>query len=222
MANLENIVMNPGLRHIRDRIFGYVSRETLEICREVSEDCNSWLKRFCVVKLMLEFGDEKRSILNLVRSPAMVPGWKKGVTKFAQKASLDDLLDWKLEVKEFLNWCNTVANPGNPVDFAARYDKPRMMQLFLYTDFDNQSHYWPSKYSEPPFTFACLYGSVEIVKMMINSSNEFGIDLKVRDKSGQTALDYLEDKVSSHGDPKKRKIYNELITLLLDKLMDQF
>ena len=210
MANLENIVANPGLQHIRDCIFGYLCPEALEICREVSEDCNSWLRRFCVVKLMLDFVDEKRSILNLcTSSPALlvktlVPGWKKGVTKFAQKASLDDLLDWKLEVKEFLSSYDNNAKPywlwENPVEFAVRYDKPQMMQLFLYTD------------------------SVEVVKMMINSSNKFGIDLTARDKYGKSALDILKNKIRLEGpkNPKKREFYNELKTLLLDRLMDQF
>ena len=198
MANLENIVANPGLQHIRDRIFGYLCPEALEICREVSEDCNSWLRRFCVVKLMLDFVDEKRSILNLcTSSPALlvktlVPGWKKGVTKFAQKASLDDLLDWKLEVKEFLSSYDNNAKPywlwENPVEFAVRYDKPQMMQLFLYTD------------------------SVEVVKMMINLK-EFGIGLNARNYLVKTALDEVNSRIRSVY-TRKRKVYEQLKTML--------
>ena len=190
---MENILTNPGLRPVRDRIFGYVSRETLEICHDVSEDCNSWLKRFCVIKLMLDFGDEKRSILNLVRSPAMVPGWIKGVTKFAQEASLDDLLDWKLEVKEFLSSYDNNAKPywlwENPVDFAVKYDKPQMMQLFLYTD------------------------SVEVVKMMINLSKEFGIGLNARNYLVKTALNEVNSGIRSVY-TRRRKFYEELKTML--------
>ena len=145
----------------------------------------------------------------------LVPGWKKGVKKFAQKASFDDLLDWRLEVKEFPN--------SDPVDFAARNDKPRMMQLFLYTDLDiNRRRFYYDEHHGPAFNAACSHGSVEVAKMMINSSKEFGIDLKARDSYCFTALDEINYKIR-RGDPRKREIYNELKTMLEEEYskMDQ-
>ena len=48
----------------------------------------------------------------------------------------------------------------------------------------NNPHYF-----NPPFVYACSHGSVEVVKMMINLSKEFGISLNVRNCLVKTALD---------------------------------
>ena len=229
MANLHNIVTNPGLRPIRDQIFGYLSHEAVEICHEVSEDFNSWLERFCLVKSLLDFGHKKHKSTNsywfcdavwsFIPAPleTYVPGWKKGLKKFAPKASFDDLL----EVQEFLESCY-VWMQDTPVHYAARYDEPQMMQLFLYTDFDfNKSSpkipgsgYFFSHFGSP-FVLACAHGSLEVVKMLINSSKERGIDLNARDQSGKTrtVLAIVESKIK-YGDPGKRGVYKELKTLL--------
>ena len=222
MANLDNIVTNPGLRHIRDQIFGYVSQETLEICRDVSEDFNSWLERFCAIEFLLTFGDKMIRVYNgrsswrpRPRKPyalvkTIIPGWKKGVKKFAQMVCLDDLL----EVKEFISlYDNKHWLCESPVHFAARLNKPRAMQLFLYTDFNfNSARNYSPFYFEPPFAVACSLGSVEVVKMMINSSKKSGIDLYASDSDG-TALDKVNFEIK-FGDAKKRKVFEELKTLL--------
>ena len=215
MANIVNIVTNPGLRHIRNQIFGYVSQKTLDICSDVSEDFNSWLERFCAIEFLLAFEDKMIKVDHwsprknaLVKT--IIPGWKKGVEKFAQMVCLDDLL----ELKEFISlydkkhWLYET-----PVHFAARLNKPQAMQLFLYTDFKFNCC---SNYSffcfEPPFAVACSLGSVEVVKMMIKSSKKSGIDLYARDSNG-TALDKVNFEIK-FGDPKKRKVFEELKTLL--------
>ena len=74
----------------------------------------------------------------------------------------------------------------------------------------------------PPFVLACSHGSIDVVKMMIDSSKEFGsdhsdhIDLNAKDKDGETALDVVKSKIR-FGDPGKRDVYNELKTLLSKK-----
>ena len=219
MATIVNIVTNPGLRHIRNQIFGYVSQETLEICRDVSEDFNSWLERFCAIEFLLTFGDKKIKVYSSRRKYALAlvktifPGWKKAVKKFAQMVCLEDLF----EVKVFLSLYHSYDNEDwlyscTPVHFAARLNKPRAMQLFLYTDFNFNYGNLSDFYFEPPFAVACSLGSVEVVKMMINSSKKSGIDLYARDKHG-TALDKVNFEIK-FGDPKKRKVYEELKTLL--------
>ena len=224
---MDNIMKNPGLRLIRDRIFGYVSQEALELCRGVSEDCDSWLERFCVIKFLLDFGDKE--VLRKVGShpfipgiglheltpvETIVPGWKKGVKKFAQKASLDDLL----ELKKLIDPKGPAWKWESPAHFAARYDKPRLMQLMLHTDFDINETFNGSHFMNigPPFVLACAHGSLEIVKLMIDSSKEFGIALhgsKAFDNYGETALNIVKNKIM-FGDPKKREFFNELKTLL--------
>ena len=63
--------------------------------------------------------------------------------------------------------------------------------------------------------------------MMINSSKEFGIDLKNRDKYGKTFLDNINYEISlgdrAYGGPEMREIFNELKTLLEEEYskMDQ-
>ena len=112
--------------------------------------------------------------------------------KFAHKASLDDLL----EVKEFIVERCYFAMLDTPVHFAARYNETRVMQLFLYTDFDFNKRsidfgidqcYCFGHFGSP-FVVACAHGSLEVVKMLINSSKERGIDLNARNQNGETLL----------------------------------
>ena len=190
------------------------------VCREVSEDCNSWIERFCVVNFLLDFGDKRVNTIDIFDGwyfnddapvEAIVPGWKRGVKKFAHEASLDDLL----ELKEIIS--SDVWKYETPVHYAARNDKQRVMQFFLYTDYDfNDGCTYHFYHFGPPFVLACSHGSLDVAKMMIESSKEFGsdhIDLNANDKDGETALDVVKSKIR-FGDPGKREIYNRLKTLL--------
>ena len=129
--------------------------------------------------------------------------------KFAQKTCLDDLM----EVKEFLNsYDDDEWMYETPVHIAAKLNKPRVMQLFLFTDFDfNKCMITPF---DAPFVQACSWGSVEVVELMINLSEKPGIHLDLSIDSGlDDGMDALR-LVIRFGDPRKREVYQELKTLV--------
>ena len=59
-----------------------------------------------------------------------------------------------------------------------------------------------------PFHLACSHGSVEVVKLMINSPK-----VNVSNNKLNAALDEVIEKIRFE-DPRKREVYQELKTLL--------
>jgi len=176
-STLDNILSNPGLVDIRDQIFGYFDHETLEICGEVfaqrfGEDWDVWLERLASIQYMVEFGDKMVIHIGLVKD--RIPGWFKGVKTFGNLASLKDLNEVKGSMKELLNWFEEYDR--HPVYFIVRGDHVKLMELLFHTDFDlNQSEHFN------PLHAACFFGHTKIVKLMVNSSKKFGIELNARD-----------------------------------------
>ena len=59
------------------------------------------------------------------------------------------------------------------------------MELLLYTDFDfNQRSFL----GNTTFMLSCRFGHTEIVNLMVNSSEELGIDLNARNDNGETGF----------------------------------
>ena len=58
MAQFVNIMTNPGLVFIRDRICGYLSYDDLEnLCEAFPEFCDESLERLTSLKYLHEFGN---------------------------------------------------------------------------------------------------------------------------------------------------------------------
>ena len=192
--NMENILSNPGLIHIREQIFGHFDYETLENCYEVcvekfGEDWDfSWwttfqAKRSALIQYIFEFGllnerfDEGfESVINNI-----IPGWHKGVKKFCKKASLNDLIEIKESIMAILK--EKVKSTDHPVQLTIMHDHVKLMELLLYTDFEFYEHGFYG-----PLIVACQKGSTQIVELIFKVSKEFAVDLNTRTPKGETGF----------------------------------
>ena len=184
-STLDNILSNPGFIDIRDQIFGYFDHETLEVCCEVfaqrfGEDWDVWLKRLASIQYMVEFGDQMVEFPRGKTVKDIIPGWDKGVKTFGNMASLTDLNEVKVSMKELLNLRGMCSD--NPVYLSAMDGHVKLLELLCHTDFDFKQSI------DRPLIVACKEGSTEIVNLLVNSSKEFGIDLNARNDNGGTGF----------------------------------
>ena len=83
MEKIQEIIVNPGLVHIKEQIFGYLDQKTLDECCQVSRDWKANLERFSAVKFLLDFGKRKFSIdIREFEFETVIPGWSEAVKKF--------------------------------------------------------------------------------------------------------------------------------------------
>jgi len=198
----------PGLFVIRDNIFGYLSYEDMEICCKVSDSWNeslnmeSSLKRQSLVKFLLQFGgrylklDEKGNEVEIWKKLyKVIPGWNKAVNKIGNKASLDDLKEIKeslqtaLQKNKYLKcifW--------NPVYDAVYCGDLKLMELFFETSYDMNNSGDVMYGNRNIFMIACMASKrpkgrgTEMVRLIINSAKDHGIDLNMRDIQGNSAF----------------------------------
>ena len=197
---MENITSNYGLLHLSEQIFGYLNHETLEVCRKVSRHWDELLERPSHVKYLEEFGDEKIEVE--VEEPAyyymdvdgrvggegyrakmievsvkdFMSGWNKAVKNFVKTASLEDLKEVKESMERFLG----DKSFPYPVHFAVKHGALKLMQLFFLTEYDFNDNV--------VLHYACVVDQTELVKSMILSSRELGIDLNKKNENGYTAF----------------------------------
>ena len=80
----------------------------------------------------------------------------------------------------------TILQEGNSyMHLAARYGQMDMFEMILCEE-DNKNP--KNRGGETPFIVACIKGHMNIVIILINKSNELGIDLDIKDKYGQTGF----------------------------------
>ena len=182
-SNMENILTNSGLIHIRVQIFGYLDHKTLKNCREAfakrfGED---WYlcERLVLVQCLLEFGDKVKygvSFEKILRD--FIPGWDKAVKKFDKMASLTDLYEVIGSLKVFVDY------KYSPLHFAAYKGYVKLMELLLHTDLNINEGICGTT----PFIEACCNGHIEVVNLMITSAEEYGIDLNACSDHGWTGF----------------------------------
>ena len=85
-------------------------------------------------------------------------------------ASLKDLNEVKASMEGLLNFRDMCDD--HPVGLIAMNGHLKLMELLFHTDFDFHQRGFYN-----PFKVACEEGSTEIVKLMVNSFKEFGIEL---------------------------------------------
>ena len=103
---------NPGFLHLVEHIFGYLDRETIEVCRRVSNHWNGLLERLSLVKYLLELGEKKieeeceldiqnSSLENQheVKVEDIILGWKEAAIFFAKTATNEDLEEVKASIE---------------------------------------------------------------------------------------------------------------------------
>ena len=197
---MENITSNYGLLHLSEQIFGYLNHETLEVCRKVSRHWDELLERPSHVKYLEEFGDEEveveleepvyyymdvdggdgeityRAKRIEVSIKDFMPGWNKAVKTFVKTASLEDLK----EVKESMECFLKDKSFPYPVHYAVKHGALKLMQLFFLTEYDFNDNV--------VLHYACVVDQTELVKLMILSSRELGIDLNQKNEDGYTAF----------------------------------
>ena len=201
---MDYVLSNEGLIHIREQIFGYLDFHTITDCRKVfkkryGEVWDSWSKKFCLIQYFLQLGNLPVNVDDDVILKDVIPKWCKAVKKFGNMASLEDLKEvngslQRLFFPEAMKFDEFDCRHF-PIYVAAELGHLKLMELLLLTDYDfNQrlvykSSFYPHLgYETTPFIGACQEGNIEIVKVMINSSEKLDIDLKVRDDYGQTGF----------------------------------
>ena len=103
MEKIQEIIVNPGLVHIKEQIFGYLDQKTLDECCQVSRDWKANLGRFAAVKFLLDFG--KRKFLDGEQKEfefeTVIPGWSEALKKFQGSPE---------ELKKIQNSLQTIGN----------------------------------------------------------------------------------------------------------------
>ena len=186
LLTMENILSNQGLIHIRDQIFGDFTSETLEICLQVSNHWNECLEDLfwlSLVKYLYECGDKGgifRGRFTTVRE--RIPGWDKGVQKYSEEASIEDLKEVKKSLHS-LHWFTIVVG-------ALRLCHLKLTQFLFLTDYDFSRPYPVDHYYTSSMIDLAYFdnSSIEMVKLMVDSSKEAGIDLNGTDIHGNTAF----------------------------------
>ena len=136
MEILEDIMQNRGLLHVKEQIFGYLDRETLEKCCQVSPNWSANLERFSAVKFLLDFG-KRETIMDLANSRmiaefhTVIPGWVKAVR--TSQMSLQDLKEIQDSLQDLTKYSKRVKNP---VHRAVLGNHMTLMKLFLQTSYD--------------------------------------------------------------------------------------
>jgi len=182
-SNMENILTNSGLIHIRVQIFGYLDHKTLKNCREAfakrfGED---WYlcERLVLVQSLLEFGDKVKYGISFEKNLRdFIPGWDKAVKKFDKMATLNDLYEVIGSLKVFVDY------KYSPLHFAAYKGYVKLMELLLHTDLNINEGIC----GFTPFIVACWNGHIEVVNLMITTSKEYGIDLNACSDHGWTGF----------------------------------
>ena len=182
-GNMNEIMVNPGLLHIREQIFGLLDDKTLKICCVVNTDWNAFLKRFSAVKFLLEFGKMKTLRKN-VEFQILIPGWIKAVKE--SNANAEELREIQYSLEELLIKTQPIVYTDKPVHIMATKGHLKLMKLFLQTSYDfNQC----DEDGDTPFHKACGSSSSEkVVELMILASKENNIDLNCLNKCGRTAF----------------------------------
>jgi len=171
------IMRSQRLRHIREQIFGYLSYETLENCRKVSKLWDESLERIALIKFIEEFG-ERVVIFANEKVSTIIPGWQNAAKKYGVQASIEHLE----EVKDSLEKLVTVNGKccSDPVHEAARNGDVKLIEFILRTSYKDGDG-WTALH------WTCYYGRTETVKLIIQNSKEFGIDLNAKSSSESTA-----------------------------------
>ena len=98
------------------------------------------------------------------------------VEKFGKIASLKDLNE-VVEVVTLYEDRDYCPGPDYFISQIAFKGHVKLMELLFYTDFDLNQRDWRD---ETPFMVSCYGGHTEIVKLMMNKSKEFSIDLNIK------------------------------------------
>eukprot|EP00093_Oithona_nana_P010391 10391.XXX_401125_401523_1 [CDS] Oithona nana genome sequencing. len=126
-GNMNEIMVNPGLLHIREQIFGLLDDKTLKICCVVNTDWNAFLKRFSAVKFLLEFGKMKTLRKN-VEFQILIPGWIKAVKE--SNANAEELREIQYSLEELLIKTQPIVYTDKPVHIMATKGHLKLMKLF--------------------------------------------------------------------------------------------
>jgi len=178
---MEELMHNPNLVHIHEIIFGFLSHETVEICREVSEYWKKSLERISQVNFLQEFGQRNIDDFPMVKVLTIIPGLPKAVKKFGAQATIEDLRNVKEAVAKLVGEDGKCC--PNPVHQAAENGDLKLIELFLNTSYDMNTG---DGHGRTALHWACFNGRTEVVQLFIQSSKEYGIDLNARDVAGWT------------------------------------
>ena len=122
----------------------------------------------------------------------IIPGWKKAVKNYGDKASIDDLQEVKNSLRKLLLFKTSGRFPyvrmyclGHPVHQVVKIGAVKLMKIIFNTSFDMNAR---DTLGNTLLHQACLHCQTEIVQMIISSSKGKGIDLNARTKFAMTAL----------------------------------
>ena len=193
---IDSLICNPGLIHVAEQIFEYLSNKSLLCCLLVAKDWNtflndksrllSWRKLEWLHNQKFEidsdsYGFRWRRFYSIPDSIlSLFPDWINVLNYFKRKGSLEDLK----EVVTFLELYMTkyaarsAYHISSPLFAACRQDHPRFLEILFKSkieiDFNPKSRVQDPK-SEPitrPIEEALKKtGNVEILKVFLDNSN---------------------------------------------------
>ena len=196
-SQLDELMHNPNMWHIRNKIFRHLNHETVEICRKVSNFWNKSLKRMSRVKVLEEFGE-----LEVERWPpagvedteekvsAVIPGWEKAVKKYESQAKIEDIQkvgDSLREIRTKDRYLRYFC--GYPLHQAAEKGAAKLIEFLLNTSCNDMNDYDGNGFTV--LQCAIIDRQTEVGKWMISASKELGIDLNVESKYNDGTALYL-------------------------------
>ena len=185
-SQLDELMHNPNMWHIRNNIFRHLNHDTVEICRKVSNFWNKSLKRMSDVKVLEEFGDrggQNWDTETKEKVSAIFPGWEKVVKKYAFQAKIEDLQEVGNSLREIRGKDGDMGYfCGYPLHQAAEKGFAKLIEfLQKLTEFvHNTSCHDINDFDANGFSVlqnAIIDGQTDFGLWMILASRELGIDL---------------------------------------------
>ena len=211
--------------HIRNQIFEHLDHETLEVCRQVSKVWRGSLEKLSLLKFLYEFGDKdyedyeqmefsrdvyKGYEIKEVKLSSIIPAWKEVSKTYGVQASIEDLKEIKHSLQQLTttngNFCNDFIRK------AAEAGALKLMEFLLCTSSSPSINefgiHWDSfGIWDGVLRGACFEGQIEMVRLLIESSRKYGLDLNADDGDGYTAFHLA----STSGSPNQIEVLRLMI-----------
>ena len=194
-SELESILKNPGLAHIGLKILSSLDSKSLTNCRLLG---NVWKQEIDNNRklLIIQWRQVRQTKLNCMDVQPMTSTFEAHLTNWKETFDLVEFMTVD-KIKLFLKVSRTfirevlvrneVGKKEAPLFPIAILEKVAygFTKILLETPYDFSSR---DKYGRTCFMYACKYGCLRIVKLLLANSVEKKIDVNAKDHLGKTAL----------------------------------
>ena len=185
VSPMEKILKNPGLEHLAENIFGNLSDEDVEVCRDINQSSREildnpmfWLRKFRSLSK-----ENQKEWINVIQS----------VKNSEKVKAIISYLKWKLK-KEAMVDLPCYSRHAVQVDFRMKIwescgnfrwksrDEDTEIVKIIAPLTDNPNT--PDKYGRTPMYWAAQYGYTEIVKILASLTD----NPNAADQNGETPI----------------------------------